>query len=81
MYSGFTFPDHFTSRGIDCGLFAYGAMFADAFQTAAQAVADNTANHGYSIYTNWQLNPADFQSAQTQQQALYQLVIPAPAAV
>jgi hypothetical protein len=81
LYSGFTSPSQFTSLGIDSFLFTYGVNVVNGAQTATQAYADNTQNYGYPGYTCWQLCPAEFEEAQAQVQALYQLVFPAAAAV
>lgn len=78
LYSGFTFPSDFTGLGIDASLFAYGTNFVNGANTAQGAVDDNAASYGYPIYTVWQLNPTDFESAQEQQQKLYALVCSPP---
>ncbi|MBY0430501.1 MAG: glycoside hydrolase family 18 protein [Rhodospirillales bacterium] len=74
LYSGFTSPVQFTDAGVKSSLFAYGAKFESAYQTAQGAYEDNKNKYGYSIFTNWRLNSDNYVFEQAQQKKLYTLV-------
>jgi len=74
LYSGFTFPQEFSSIGINPNLFAYGCKFESNHQTAEQAFQDNAQHYHYNIFTNWRLNSDNYEFEQAQQLALHKLV-------
>jgi hypothetical protein len=83
LYSGHTYLDDF--KGINPGLFAYGAKFeangsstewGEGHQTAQQAYDENEAKYKYSIFTQWRLNSQNFGFELANQQKLYALVFP-----
>lgn len=82
LYSGFTDPSEFISRGIRKELLAYGAKFESIgngnpapFQDAQNA-CQGYVNGDYNALTQWRLNSGNFQFEQAQQIILYQLLNP-----
>jgi len=83
LYAPHTSPDDF--KGINPGLFAYGAKFeangqstewGEGHQTAQQAYDENEAKYKFSIFTQWRLNSQNFGFELANQQKLYALVFP-----
>ncbi|MEE3625166.1 glycosyl hydrolase family 18 protein [Nitrospirillum sp. BR 11752] len=82
LYGGAN-PNDFPN--INQNLFAYGAKFECDFsngqsnqtgkQTAQEAFNDNLNNYKYAIMTNWRINSSNFQYEQSQQAALFAMVL------
>jgi GH18 family chitinase len=65
LYSGFTHSNMFENVGVNPNLFAYGAKFERAYQTATKAYQDNKDKYHYKIFTCWRLNSDNYIFEQT----------------